>query len=40
MAASRTFVIDRLTDGQTDGARLLRTRASPKNRMKQIGKKW
>ena len=28
----RTFVTDRRTDGQTDGAGLLRTRASPKNR--------
>ena len=30
MAGSmRTFVTDRQTDRQTDGARLLRTRASP-----------
>ena len=31
----RTCVADGLTDGQTDGARLLRTRASPKNPVQQ-----
>ena len=34
MGSMRTFVADRRTDGLTDGAGFIRTRASPKKKMK------